>query len=95
MNNFALDRAPSATNSAWFIGLIISLIVLLIVLIVVCGLMSRKGGKYTGDYANYRNNLTIFFEILELDKDGLHADDDKYSDYNRAYVSNCFDGLFL
>jgi hypothetical protein len=53
VNDFALDRAPSATNSAWFIGLIISLIILLIVLIVVCGLMSRKGGKYTGDYADY------------------------------------------
>ena len=45
-----LDRAPRVINSPWFIGLIVSLIVLVIVIAIVCGIMKRKGGKYSGRF---------------------------------------------
>ena len=45
---FCLDRAPRVITSPWFIGLIVSLIVLIIVIAIVCGIMRRKGGKYSG-----------------------------------------------
>jgi hypothetical protein len=47
---FSLDRGPHPTKSAWFIGLITAIVILFIVLGIVCGLMTRKGGKYPGKY---------------------------------------------
>jgi ABC-type lipoprotein release transport system permease subunit len=45
---FGLDRAPQVISSPWFIGLIAAVIVLIIVVAIVCGIMKRKGGKYSG-----------------------------------------------
>jgi Na+/H+-dicarboxylate symporter len=42
------DRAPRVITSPWFIGLIVSIIVLIIIIAIVCGIMRRKGGKYSG-----------------------------------------------
>lgn len=48
---FCLDRAPRVITSPWFIGLIVSIILLIIIVAIVCGIMRRKGGKYSGKYS--------------------------------------------
>lgn len=45
---FYLDRTPRVITSPWFIGLIVSIIVIIIIIAIVCGIMRRKGGKYSG-----------------------------------------------
>jgi hypothetical protein len=52
---FCLDRAPRVITSPWFIGLIVSLIFLIIIIAIVCGIMRRKGGKYSGKYFFFPN----------------------------------------
>ena len=54
---FCLDRAPRVITSPWFIGLIVSAIVLIIVVAIVCGIMRRKGGKYSGKFLFHHTYL--------------------------------------
>lgn len=60
---FCLDRAPRVITSPWFIGLIVSLIVLIIVIAIVCGIMRRKGGKYSGKPLLLFFSSHTFFQI--------------------------------
>ncbi|CAF1000685.1 unnamed protein product [Rotaria sordida] len=83
-----LDRAPRVINSPWFIGLIIAIVVLIIVFAIVCGIMKRKGGKYS---AGVDGKSTLYNSVYRIqDKEMLHGpsgygdNDGKFSEYYRA-----------
>lgn len=67
------DRAPRVINSPWFIGLIVSLIVLMIVIAIVCGILKRKGGKYS-----------VQDKEMLHGPSGYAEDEAKFSEYYRA-----------
>ncbi|CAF1013941.1 unnamed protein product [Rotaria sordida] len=68
-----LDRAPRVINSPWFIGLIIAIVVLIIVFAIVCGIMKRKGGKYS-----------VQDKEMLHGPSGYGDNDGKFSEYYRA-----------
>ncbi|CAF4169795.1 unnamed protein product [Rotaria sp. Silwood2] len=67
------DRAPRVINSPWFIGLIIAIIVLILVFAIVCGIMRRKGGKYS-----------VQDKEMLHGPSGYGDNDGKFSEYYRA-----------
>ncbi|CAF3998844.1 unnamed protein product, partial [Rotaria sordida] len=67
------DRAPRVINSPWFIGLIIAIVVLIIVFAIVCGIMKRKGGKYS-----------VQDKEMLHGPSGYGDNDGKFSEYYRA-----------
>ncbi|CAF4209111.1 unnamed protein product [Rotaria socialis] len=67
------DRAPRVIESPWFIGIIISVIVLIIVFAIVCGIMRRKGGKYS-----------VQDKEMLHGPSGYGDSDGKFSEYYRA-----------
>ncbi|CAF0851561.1 unnamed protein product [Adineta steineri] len=68
------DRTPQVISSPWFIGLIVAIIVLLIIIAIVCGIMKRKGGKYSVQDKEMLHGPT-----------GYGGDDEaKFSEYYRS-----------
>ncbi|CAF3850131.1 unnamed protein product, partial [Rotaria magnacalcarata] len=67
------DRAPRVIESPWFIGIIVSVIVLIIVFAIVCGIMRRKGGKYS-----------VQDKEMLHGPSGYGDSDGKFSEYYRA-----------
>ncbi|CAF0900446.1 unnamed protein product, partial [Didymodactylos carnosus] len=67
-----MDPGTNITKSAWFIGTIISLVVLIIILAVVCGVMRKRGGKYSVQ------------DKETLHGHDYGQDDGKFSEYYRA-----------
>lgn len=67
------NRAPRVIQSPWFIGLIVSLVLLLIVIAIVCGIMKRRGGKYS-----------VQDKEMLHGPSGFGDEEGKFSEYYRA-----------
>ncbi|CAF1215999.1 unnamed protein product [Adineta ricciae] len=67
------DRSPQVISSPWFIGLIAAVVVLIIIIAVVCGIMKRKGGKYS-----------VQDKEMLHGPSGYGDDEGKFTEYYRA-----------
>ncbi|UJR30186.1 hypothetical protein I4U23_017725 [Adineta vaga] len=67
------DRSPHVISSPWFIGLIAAVIVLIIIIAIVCGIMKRKGGKYS-----------VQDKEMLHGPSGYGDDEGKFTEYYRA-----------
>ncbi|CAF1368715.1 unnamed protein product [Adineta ricciae] len=67
------DRSPQVISSPWFIGLIAAVVVLIIIIAIVCGIMKRKGGKYS-----------VQDKEMLHGPSGYGDDEGKFTEYYRA-----------